>query len=382
MDVGGRVFDHTHYVPILRWKMGEKRALKALFQRDKERMTPLVEWSRLGDVAPQEDRETPTPTPPALAQDILKHWGARPFFCDLRWFWAGNLDGDSAALRRYAVEFADGGIRPIPVLSLNDDPRYRNALAPLTAGRGVCVRLAHSDLTSPHLSDRLNAFLSSTGYSPAIVHLVADFEVHYRDADTATLCSRLSNIALFRTFTVAAGSFPMDLREFKGPQVLYLPREEWLRWHDQVTASLPRRPAFADYGTLHPVLTPAKRGLNPSASIRYTTEDHWLVMKGEGLHNEDGPGYEQYKANAALLMQRRDYCGPEFSAGDRYISYVTGPDTPPGNLTTWVQVGVNHHMTFVVRQIAELFQTVAARGGAAQPTSYGARRERARRPQA
>ncbi len=379
------MFDHTHYVPILRWKLGEKRALRALLQRDKARMRPLLEWSRPGEVAPEEDREPPTPEPRVLAQDILKHWGPRPFFYDPHWFWADNLDGDSAALRRCAAELANGGPRPVPVLRLNDGADYRQALGLLASDRGVCVRLAYADVADPTLAKRLNEFLSTTGYAPGAVHIVADFEMHYREVDIAALCSRIREIARYQTFTVVAGSFPMDLREFKGPQVFYLPREEWLRWHDQVERPLTRRPTFGDYGTLHPVLTSAKAGLNPSATIRYTAADHWLVMKGEGLHNEDGPGYEQYKANALLLMQRRDYCGPDFSAGDRYIRDVAAPDAGPGNPTTWVQAGVNHHMTFVVRQIADLLHADAARDVAAKPVPLKAtvpRRDRISRPEA
>jgi len=72
--------DHMHYVPILRWKAGEKSALKGLYQNDKAGVTPLIEWSRPGEVSPQEDRETPTPSPSDLVLDILKHWGPRLIF--------------------------------------------------------------------------------------------------------------------------------------------------------------------------------------------------------------------------------------------------------------------------------------------------------------
>ena len=355
------MFDHTHYVPILRWKTGEKRALRALVHKDKARMTPLIEWSRPGDVASEEDRETPTPEPRALAQDLLKHWGPRPFLWDPHWFYVGSLGGDAATLGRYAVELRDGGLRPIPVLHLDDDPPYRNALSPLVPARGACVRLSHADLVQPDLAHRLTQFLVTTGNTPGAVHLFADFETFYREVDVAALCSRLPDIGQYMTFTVAAGSFPVDLREFKGPQVFYLPREEWLRWREQIEEQLARRPTFSDYVTIHPLLTPAKRGLNPSATIRYTTEEHWLVMKGEGLHNEDGPGYEQYTSNAALLTRRGDYCGPGFSAGDRYIEDVAILSSGPGNPTTWVQAGVNHHIAFVLRQVRDLFQAPVGR---------------------
>ncbi len=360
------MFDHTHYVPVLRWKAGEKRALKGLSREDKARMTPLLEWSRPGEVAPDEDREIPTPEPRELAKDILRHWGARSFFYDAHQFWAGNLGHDSVLLRRYARELTNGGLRPIPVFNLLDEKSYHDALASLSSRRGVCVRLAYSEIAGGKLAGLLREFSAATRYMPAATHLIADFETHYREMDIVTLCAQLPELGRYLTFTVAAGSFPVDLREFKGPQVFYLAREEWVRWHDQMNRPLPRRPTFGDYITLNPTLTAAARGLNPSATIRYTAEDHWLVMKGEGLHTEDGPGYDQYPANARLLMERADYCGAEFSDGDRYIRDVAVSGAGPGNPTTWVQAGVNHHLVFVVRQLEEFFQRGLRREGTAR----------------
>lgn len=44
MAVGGTsVFNERHYVPILRWKRGERWALKQLAEADKQRLTPLIE---------------------------------------------------------------------------------------------------------------------------------------------------------------------------------------------------------------------------------------------------------------------------------------------------------------------------------------------------
>ena len=43
MELGGPVFDHRHYVPILRWKRAEWVALRHLKPEDRARITPLVE---------------------------------------------------------------------------------------------------------------------------------------------------------------------------------------------------------------------------------------------------------------------------------------------------------------------------------------------------
>lgn len=352
--------DHTHYVPILRWKAAEKRALRELGIEARTRITPLIEWSRVADVSPEEDRAIPVPTPREVGQDILRYWGARAFFYDPRQFWNDVLDRDTQALRRYAAELASGGTRPIAVLRPSDRGDYRRALASLTGAYGVCVRLGLSDLTSDDGPRNLEALLDSTGLSPSAVDLVVDFEARYQVMNIRDVCGRFPSIRQFRTFTVAAGAFPVDLRAYKGPQIVYLSRGEWVQWYHQVSEHLPRRPDFGDYATLNPVLTPAKKGLRPSASIRYATDDYWVVMKGEALSNPDGPGYDQYPASARLLMERPEFCGADFSAGDQYIYDVAMTGAGPGNPTTWVQAGVNHHMVFVVNQL-QMFEATARR---------------------
>ncbi|MFB5761329.1 beta family protein [Paenibacillus medicaginis] len=36
-------FNRRHYVPIVKWKQGEQRALETLAATSKERLTPLIE---------------------------------------------------------------------------------------------------------------------------------------------------------------------------------------------------------------------------------------------------------------------------------------------------------------------------------------------------
>ena len=348
--------DQIRYVPILRWKAGEKGALGSLHSHDKAGMTPLIEWSRPGEVSPKEDREGSTPSPRELVKDILKHWGPRPFFCDLRWFVDNTLGGDLRILQNYARELSSAGTRPIPVIALGDADDFRQAIAVMVSQHGLCLRVSYQELIEKNLPTRMSDFMSTSGLSWSDVDIVFDFGTNYREIDIPRLCSVLAPVATCRSFTVAAGSFPMDLRRFKGPQTFYLPREEWVQWLNQTDTVLTRRPNFGDYSTIHPVLTMSQLGLNPSATIRYATEDYWLVMKGEGLRNENGPGYAQYKANAMLLIGKPEYAGADFSAGDRYIKDVADGKTSLGNPTTWIRAGVNHHMTLVVRQVAEVAQ--------------------------
>lgn len=83
-------------------------------------------------------------------------------------------------------------------------------------------------------------------------------------------------------------------------------------------------------------------------------------MRGEGLRNEDGPGYAQYPANAELLLGRVEYAGADFSYGDQYIEERASHPEKPGSPVTWLRAGINHHMTFVVSQISSLFAQATA----------------------
>lgn len=79
-------------------------------------------------------------------------------------------------------------------------------------------------------------------------------------------------------------------------------------------------------------------------------------MRGEGLLNKAGAGHAQYPANAQLLMERPEFCGRDFSFGDNYIYERPMKSDQPGTPRNWVTVGVNHHLTFIVRQIARFFE--------------------------
>ncbi|MCH8961308.1 MAG: hypothetical protein IH820_08305, partial [Bacteroidetes bacterium] len=66
--------------------------------------------------------------------------------------------------------------------------------------------------------------------------------------------------------------------------------------------------------------------------------------------------------------QRDEFCGADFSAGDAYFVRMgsqleNGGIKESGGAETWIRAGINHHLTFVVRQIASLFDpsTVVAR---------------------
>ena len=155
---------------------------------------------------------------------------------------------------------------------------------------------------------------------------------------------------------MASGAFPEDLSKLHKNDVYKLDRNDWISWKNQVTAAEPltRIPIFSDYTIQHAKYIKKGSGLHFSASIRYTSDDYWLIMRGEDALRKDGPGFGQWPASAIILCDSPEYCTETFSAGDKYIKEMSLQRQETGNPQTWLEAGINHHMTFTVRQITNL----------------------------
>lgn len=351
------MFDHKHYVPIIRWKAGERIALRELYDDDKTGLTPLIEIPQdtvektlnknmsLGALASQ------------LRVQILECWGRRPAFLDVSSL-AAKIDPNqrSAFIEDFYKQANAIGLTFVPVIGLGGASAARRENRIISIVSGMCLRLNRDDLESGSLARNVSTWISNYEIDPSKVHLVLDLRIV--DPTSQDYLRPYSNVPLldvWNTVTITGGSFPKDLQGLSVGEYL-LPRTEWDYWKQLVRARLLRIPTFGDYATIHPFLQLPFPGMNPSASIRYTTDDHWLVMRGEGLLNKDGAGHAQYPANAQLLMERPEFCGRDFSFGDTYIYERPIRRDQPGTPRSWVTAGVNHHLTFVVRQIASLFE--------------------------
>ena len=157
-------------------------------------------------------------------------------------------------------------------------------------------------------------------------------------------------------------AFPEDLRHLEKNKQHTIDRHDWILWRDQAipSVSCTRLPTYSDYTIQYPQYLDRPGPLNYSASIRYTAKEYWVIMRGESVSNEEGPGAAQWPANAQLLCERPEYCGDYFSDGDKYIKEMISQYDKPGSPTTWLRAGINHHVTFVVWQLATLAETSTA----------------------
>ncbi len=355
-------FNHRHYVPVVRWKRGEQIALRQLREEEKHAMTPLIELAPT-DLA-GDDAEAAKFTSKAI-MGIQRNWGSYRAFLELGRVGSRFDQGHESEIASVIFGAArEARLVLVPVVRVPGGSLPHEALrraVSISEGR-ACLRIKSAELPRQALHASINACLTVLDLTPSDVDLVLDIglvgpsNVAMRNFSPGSLWEYD-----WRTLSIVGGSFPKDLTGYSVGQH-EITRLEWVRWRLEAPELFRRHgriPTFGDYMTLHPEFCEPRPGMNPSASIRYTSEDSWVVMRGEGLQNENGLGNRQYYGNADLLCERKEYCGSTFSFGDNYIWKVASRNVEsPGSPGTWLSATVNHHITFVTHQIPRILDSL------------------------
>lgn len=350
MLYGANMQYNKYYIPVLRWKAAEWSALSDLDEYQKDFIIPLVE-----------------PTPDRFNDEIDKvftntfkrlktSWKGRDVFID---FILLDEVKSSAILNK--IESSEI-FNMIPVVNIKSSKSYMSMFKILVNSKNrVCIRISLEDLLHPNLKNKIDDIIHYFRLSPSEIDLIIDYKIIDNSyPEYNVILKKIPYPQDWNTLTFLSGSFPIDLRDFSPGEHLH-PRLEWLKWHEEISSNrLIRRPGFGDYTIQHPIFHAPPSFVSPSASIRYTSTKDWLIMRGESVKKKGGGGYGQYLGNALLLSARDEFCGSDFSAGDRYI-YQKGQQLEksgnlekPGNATDWLQAGINHHITFVIHQLSNL----------------------------
>ena len=357
-------FNLAHYVPILRWKQAEQVALARLYVQDSGCITPLIELvpenflrkDTKGHVFSLDITEVVN----RVAGHLYQSWGERPLFLDLWLVPADTLkSGPSNFFAMLGQHAATLGLSLIPVTGIDRNLRYQSSVQAVidTHRQGACLRLSEDDLKRPNLAKDINALLAKLRLPLESVDLLVDFQIVTQSSPKInSVCKLIPDIGKWRNFMIASGAFPENLSSLGKNDIHRIERTDWKYWRDQIEgqSSLPRTPNFSDFTIQHAVYVKRKGHSRYSASIRYTTDDNWIIMRGEDVFKEDGPGFGQWPAQAVLLCDLPEYCQQTFSAGDKYIKEMSLQCEQTGSMVTWLTAGINHHITFTARQLSIL----------------------------
>lgn len=336
------------YVPVLKWRKGEKLALRNLPDRLQKLIIPLIELvNDEGD------------NPEDLSNDISKFWH-RTAYLDVRYrpknFARRALDN---------IVSNNQDIDIIPVVSLDSQQIIMEGIKNVVGAynNGFALRIiVNQDLDFSLFIEEVKLKLKYFAIAKDKIDLIVDFE--YLEGKTQaykTVLEKIADIISFddwRNVIVAAGNFPPSLEEFRPNEDNQLNRTELELWKKNKTIC-GRNIVYSDYTVRNPdnISKGFSRG---SISVRYTLENDFQVFRGT---QEDKPfKYLVHAMNIRELYSdtySESYCWGDEAITERAnqlkrcLDSGANPETygrfSPGNSTDWVAWSVNHHITVVLK---------------------------------
>ncbi|MEA3463612.1 MAG: beta family protein [Patescibacteria group bacterium] len=375
----------NHYVPILKWKRAEQRALMELEEKNKSILTPLIELvmptvslynvkdknkikKTQGEQFAEIVQKFKEKRIKEIPEEILESWGTSPVFLDFSLLYEDQFTTQLKvnSLNKIIPAGMDIGLRIIPTFNLNDDQEIKEAVCLLSKkyNQGVCLRIAPSDLlNTERLNKKIKTFLSDFSLSIKNIDILIDIKEIKENGGQylqfINASQQIDNLMEWRNFIFAGGAFPENLSGCKIDDPKPIPRFDWQNWlHFTQIKKLKRCPIFADYTIRNPIFKETLQYYSSTTSIKYTLEKDWFIMKGKVRE------FGLYLVNAKLLVEDTEYFyGEEFSWGDKNIAqkakhyYQYLKDNPikgTGRAEDWIAWGINHHLVLVANQIANL----------------------------
>jgi len=356
-------FSSRQYVPCLRWKQGEYQALFRLSSNAQVSIVPLIEIPEIGyDFESGTNSKSIDEHLSKFAKRVKDKWGRH---CLVDMHLIGSSERMNSGQHPFAFVFEGlrlKGVLAIPVIDLKQDYACQNEIKAIVATdmRGLCIRISIEEATKPDLATSLGTLIQQYSVGIDECDLILDMGApNFEPIDSfgkllETIIGKLPHLNEWRSFALIGTSFPQSMGGLKlGASII--PRNEWRLYKSlrrRLIVSGIRIPTFGDYGINHPdVLLIDPRLAKPSATIRYTIEDHWLILKGSNVRDY---GYGQYRELCQAVVSSGYYSGTTFSEGDKYIHGCTQGTESTGRLTTWRWVGTNHHLEKVVQDVANL----------------------------
>jgi hypothetical protein len=344
------------YSPILRNRQSELLAIKQLSKSARQLMMPIL------DVAAPTKAADQTTHQQYVVRNLKRTaqcvTGFPAVFVD-----SSELDpafriaNGVHPLKAEAEAIASAGGRPIPVTGLHRDAGHQQAAAGIAAEHAeghLCVRLDPTDVSTATLtSNRINTLLVKHSVKSSSVYLLFDLQCLFGKEKDAVVKEvlRMLNLVQGKPWAgimIGGYAIPDQLSTAVSTNdQAYLPRTEQYVFREAAPLQLDTPRWFADYTTLPPSVVELdwrliRRVMSPKAL--YALANEWFVVRGAAFSSHPD-AYAQYYSIADEIVALDEYCGSDYSYGDKYIADCSKRAGTPGSPSSWITACVNHHLT-------------------------------------
>jgi hypothetical protein len=348
-------FGPDHYVPVLKVKRGERKALQRISPIHQSQITPLLE------IVERKPPKTLSAHLDTTFADLAET--VRPYsrcFLDAREIVAEGQEGAVDVFQRAS----GAGIVFTPVTGISRTADVVPALA--HRANGLALRLTRSEFEQGGLATKIDFFLNQHGLTPEQLDLIIDLGgvedliVEGIMALTNAFLAEVPDHQRWHTFTVSACAFPKSMGVVERNSHAFVERADWVAWETHLYGrreGLQRLPTFSDCAIQRPEgvesFDPIR--MQVSASIRYTLEKDWLLIKGQSTRSRR-PG-EQFPALARKLVHgslRPSFYGSSHCNGCGLMKAAADGASGLGSAEAWRQLGTIHHISVVTQRLAAL----------------------------
>lgn len=337
----------ARYVPILRWKRGERVALQNVSAAMRQGVVPqfLVPASHYLGKEANASRAAVTPAD-KLAEELEDVWGVAPFYLDASAL-PDNPNGHHP-LVDIAASARALGLRLIPSTPVNTaTPAYLNAVNVVAAvdHRGAALQVDLAGMASAA------TWIGNWQISINQTDLIADFgdavrTVYALGTTIVNAFQSLHAASSWRTVTVAGTSMPENFGGFAAG-LHTIPRTEILLWRQLAAAHLPFSVDYGDYTTVPTNTPPPGIKWGYPINVRYTLDTDFLICRGVGTTGLGGVDMDQQLVGHARSIVAYPNRNPLVNCwADERINQIAASGAGQSNLEGWVQIGVNRHIEY------------------------------------
>ena len=339
-----------HYVSVLKWKRGERDGLKLLRREVRPRITPLIEM-----LPPKAEQNYAAD----FVEQLVAAWGTGRVMLD-----SAKLGGIENGVALYGAALALAAkqdVSVVPVVGLHRDKKQiRTGRAPRAPGLALRVNTEDmggvDDSGRDVLKTEVARFVTAAGTPRDRIDLLLDVGplagISTREAAAAVarhMVAAAPDLEAWRSVTLLASAFPQSV-DAKSGGTTTIERVEFPIWR-ALAAEHPRL-RFGDYAIQHPTLKELDpKKIKPAAAIRYTDEDHWLVVKGNSVKDHGGA---QFRSLAKRVVTAPEYKQPAHCTGCEAAMACSEGELTAGSLEAWRRYGTTHHLTLTTEQLGAL----------------------------